>query len=273
MFCVIQKLFNKRTDPYGAYKELVTYSDSYTINGKAHTKYRFHYGGERFERHIRDAYKIMIHKSYREAGKVKKKQWVICTMGYYSLLDSWPGDCIISSVLEEKLTEMGIDEGQLWEMVYKKLDPLIERVKAEFIVTEEYQTKQRHKQLIAEYQQRKKEFDSEYGSDTYEYCYDLYGELQNPAYLKELEDALRQRQQYQESSYQRHSNSNYGYEEFENFFNGSYSKANRSNYTDDEKVKLKKMFRYLTKTFHPDVTKDDGEMMKLINKLKDDWEI
>lgn len=273
MFCVIQKVVNKKPNQVGAHKELIAEKYTFTINDVTRTKYTYGYSEERCERPIRDAYKIMIHHSYREDGKVKKKQWVICTMGYYSLLDSWPGDHIISLVLKEKLSEIGIDESQLWEMVYKKLDPIIEKVKTEFSLTEEYQTKQKHERIISDYKQRKKEFDSKYGLDTYEYCYELFGELQNPTYLEELEDALRQRQQYQESSYQSNYNSNYGYEDFGNFFNSSYSKVIHSNYTEDEKQRLKRMHRLLSKSYHPDITKDDGEMMKLVNKLKESWGI
>lgn len=271
MFCVIQKIVNKKQSPYGAYKDLTTSSFTISSNYVNRTKYTYYYSGERFDRPIRDAYKVMIHKSYREGGKVKKKQWVICTMGYYDLLNNWVGDHITSRVLEDKLAEMEIDVDTLWDMVCEKLDPLVERVKAEFSLTEEYLTKQKHEQLIADHQRRKKEFDSKYGSDTYEYCYDLFGELQNPVYVKELEEALRQRQQYQESSYQSNSSGNYGYEEFQDFFNRSYSNTNQSNYTDEDKTNLKKIYRHLSKTFHPDITKDDGEMMKLINKLKEGW--
>lgn len=32
---------------------------------------------------IKCSYPVIIHKSYRENGKVKKKQWVIGTMDYY----------------------------------------------------------------------------------------------------------------------------------------------------------------------------------------------
>lgn len=40
-----------------------------------------------------------------------------------------------------------------------------------------------------------------------------------------------------------------------------------------EKLKLKKLYKTLAMTYHPDKSNDDGEMMKLINKLKDEWGI
>jgi DnaJ-class molecular chaperone len=47
-----------------------------------------------------------------------------------------------------------------------------------------------------------------------------------------------------------------------------------SNHTEDEKEKLKKIYRVLAIHFHPDRNKDDdGEMMKFVNKLKEEWGI
>ena len=63
-----------------------------------HIHYAYRMTGGRFERPIRKAYKVSIHKSYREDGKVKKKQWVIGTMEYYNIATNcyWIGDCVFS---------------------------------------------------------------------------------------------------------------------------------------------------------------------------------
>jgi hypothetical protein len=84
MYCVIQKIVNKKPVQSGYSKELLVDWTTMTYQGKTETKYSYRYSDERFERPIKDAYKISIHKSYRENGKVKKKQWVICTMSYYN---------------------------------------------------------------------------------------------------------------------------------------------------------------------------------------------
>jgi len=272
MYCVIQKITNKKPNKNGTPKEIISDSLTLTIGDETITKYTHRFSEERFERPIRGAYKVMIHKSYREDGKVKKKQWVICTVGYYDLIDSWIGDLVVLQRLRKKLAEIGIDETQLWEMVYLKIKPLTKQIEREYQLTEEYRVYQKHKRILDKYKKQKEAFKKKFLVDYYDRCYDVFGKLKNPEYLQELEDTLRQRQQYQESSYQGHANSNYGYEGFDDFF-GSYSKTNQSNYTDDEKQKLKKIHRHLSKTFHPDITKDDGEMMKLINKLKEGWGI
>jgi hypothetical protein len=54
---------------------------------------------------------------------------------------------------------------------------------------------------------------------------------------------------------------------------GSYSVGNGSNYTDEEKGMLKKIYRTASKQFHPDITNDDGSMMKFLTRLKEEWRI
>jgi curved DNA-binding protein CbpA len=216
----------------------------------------------------------MIHHSYRQDGKVKKKQWVICTIGYYYLVESWVGDFIIRDQLNKKLSEMGITEEQLWDMVYEKLDPIIKQIKAEFESTEEYRVYFKHQKIIKEYNEAKQKFERLYGNDTYDYCYDVFGVLRNEGYLNELQDKVKREAEYRKSSYSNQYNSNYSSEGSN--FNDSYSsyfKTSYSNYTDEEKSLLKKIYRSLSKNFHPDITKDDGEIMKLINKLKEGWGI
>lgn len=274
MFAVIQKVKNKKPDRYGASKELIVKSYSFSLPGKSGTKYYYDHSDERFERPILDAYKIMIHHSYRQDGKVKKKQWVICTIGYYYLFESWVGDFIRRDHLDKKLSEMGITEAELWDMVYEKLDPIIDQVKAEFESTEEYRVHSNHQQIIKKYNEDKKKFEQLYGSDTYDYCYDLFGVLRNEGYFKELKDKLKREAEYRKSSYSNQYSGNYGSDgsNFNDYYS-SYFKTSHSNYTDEEKLLLKKIFRSLSKTFHPDITKDDGEIMKLINKLKEGWGI
>ncbi|MGG4141845.1 hypothetical protein ABEW34_01845 [Paenibacillus algorifonticola] len=270
MFCVIQKVTNKKPVPYGAHKELIAESRRSNLWGTNRTKYSYRYGQERFERPNLDAYKISIHHSYREAGKVRKQQWVICTMSYYSLLTTWPGDCITRTALESKLAEMKISAAELWDMIDEKLNPIIDQVRKEFEQTEEYRVSQEHERILKEYRESKRAFEELYGPDTYDFCYDVFGKLQKPKSLERIKEAQREREE-DERRYQKRRSSNYDYSDF--FKNGSYSAAASSNYNDEEKAKLKKLFRHLSKNFHPDITKDDGEMMKLINKLKDGWGI
>ncbi len=79
MFCVIQEVRRKKPDPYGEYKEIEVYKNSWTVEGKPPT-WSWRYTGGRYERPHLEAYKITLHQSYREDGKVKKRQYSVCTM-------------------------------------------------------------------------------------------------------------------------------------------------------------------------------------------------
>lgn len=267
MYCVIQEIENKRFNEFGAYKQLEVDYMSFGIDGQARTKYLYKYTGERFKRPIRKAYKISIHKSYRKEGKVKKKQWVICTIGYYELLEFWPGDYINQSKLNEKLQEMNISEDELWDMVYEKLDPVIKKAESEFQKTEEYKTHKKHREIIDRYLESKKEFESLYGSDTYDYCYDIFGVLRNEKYLKDLKATYEAQKTYRDNYSSYHSNDYSNYD-----FSGCF-KTNTSNYTKEEKTYLKTIYKAAAMKLHPDIKKDNGEGMKFLNKLKDEWGI
>lgn len=265
MYIVIQKMRNKKQNRYGAYNMLKAIEFSYSINGSTKTQYGYAYSGERFDRPNKDAYKISVHKSFRENGRVKKKQWVICTMDYYSLVDSWPGECIRQDTLNSKLKQMSIGEAELWDLVYEKLQPIIDQVKSEFVQTEEFKTIQHHRAILDEYLRNKKEFEDKYGTDTYDYCFDIFGILRNAEYLNEVKAQYKSKQEYQQHSYNSQSQSNYSYEDFSSYFGSS-----RSTYTEEDKVLLKKITRALVKQFHPD-RGGDPEVMKMVTRLKEDW--
>jgi hypothetical protein len=269
MYCVIQKIQNKKPNGYGERKEIKISSTTWSMGDEPpKTKYYYTYSDERFERPILDAYKISIHESYRDNGKVKKKQWVICTMGYYDFIDSWVGDHVVEGILEEKLDEMGIGKHELWDMVYGKLTPIEENILKEFEKTEESKAKKEHEKILKEHQRVKEAFEKKYGQDTYDYCYDVLGTLRNKEYLKQVKGDYESQQQYKSSSYYDSGSNNYSDYDF-----SSYFKKQHSTYNEEEKENLKKIYKALALKFHPDMTKDDGTMMKLVNKLKGEWGI
>ena len=97
----------------------------------------------------------------------------------------------------------------------------------------------------------KKEFEKKYGKDSYDKCYDVFGELRQPELLELIK---RQYEAYKQREY-------------------SYYKNSSGNYNEEDKDKYKKIYKTLAKAYHPDIVKDDGEMMKLVNQLKDEWGI
>jgi DnaJ-domain-containing protein 1 len=267
MYCVIQEIELKKDNPYGAYKELEAYKTEFLINGSEYVDYRYRYTGDRFERTIRKAYKISIHHSYRENGKVKKKQWSVCTMSYYDLIECSLYDCG-SRRIEKLSKELNIELDTIYDLINVKLDPLVERVQKEFQETEEYKTEQEHDRITASYRSNKNEFEKKYGVDTYDKYYDVFGELREPEKFEALKKQYEADKEYQRSYYESYSSNHNSYSS-----NSSYSNNFQSNYTDKEKEYLKKIYKAAAGKMHPDIAKDDGESMKFLNNLKDKWGI
>lgn len=234
--------------------------------------YGYHYSTERFERPLKKSFRISIHQSYREAGKVKKKQTVICTVGYYDIVDfgSWIGDYCCK--LSDKAAAVGVSEDELVEMVYKKFQPLINRVEEEYAQTEEYAARESHKRTLDEYRRRKDDFAGRYGvsRDEYDQCYDVFGNLRNPEKLEEIKRFQREQAEYERRS-REGWRSYYGgfYSNYKEGCNGSSSGIQEQG---DREI-LKQFYRTLAKAFHPDSNqgKDTSEEMKVLNRLKSEW--
>lgn len=260
MYCVIQEIETKKENKYGAYRELEAYRYEWS------SSYSHRYTGERFNRSIKKAYKISIHNSYRERGEVKKKQWVMCTMGYYDLAANggYIGDWCN---LKKKSELIGIDEEELYNIISIKLEPLRDRLEKEFQQTEEYKIEAEHRMIINLHIANKIEFEEEYGKDTYDKYYDVFGVLRESEKLEELKKQHEAAKEYQRS-YRENFNSNH-----DNYSNSSYQNNYCSNHKEEDKKKYKEMYKTLAKVYHPDKIKDDGEMMKLVNQLKEEWKL
>ena len=135
MFCVIQQVQLKNPNQYGAYRELVAARDGWTVNGKP-PLWRYRYEGGRFDRPHLEAYKISIHQSYREGGKVRKRQYSIRTMSYYDIVEYSLFDCA-DGAIGTVSKQLGIDPPALYALIESKLTPLRERLEADFHQSEE----------------------------------------------------------------------------------------------------------------------------------------
>jgi hypothetical protein len=273
LYCVIQVVERKRKNQNGYPKELKSEYMQMSINGQDESHYWHHYSEERFERDIKKAYRITIHESYRENGKVKKKQFGICTVDYYDLATDW--FCLYdwgNSKIETAAKELNCSEEELYSLIEKKLEPIQEQIIAEFKQTEEYKTHEEHERITTLYAARKVEFNAKYNlsGNEYDKCYDVFGVLQNPEYLKKIEKDYEARQRYEQES-RRY------YEEYYNNYNqgssSGYGGLISNNYKEEDKAVLKQFYRELSKKFHPDANPDTdtSQQMQLLNQLKQDW--
>ena len=268
MYCVIQEIETKKPIK-GNPKEIISDEITFTIMGKTETTYGYHYSSELFVRPVRKAYRITIHESYRVDGKVIKKQIYICTIGYYDIVD-WGGyimDYMSPDRKKKILESLGMDVDSLCELVYAKLQPVIDRVKEEYVLTEEYKVTEEHRGIISEYQEAIRQFTEKYQVDRDEYrrCYDVFGVLRNKKYLEKIkrEYGARKEHERQSRSYYENFHSNYT-------GNNTYSADVGS---EENKAVLKQFYRELSKKFHPDVNPDvdTSKQMKVLNQLKNDW--
>lgn len=277
MYCVIQEIELKKSNKHGYPKELKSHLSKWTINGIEISCYRHDYSLERFERPIKKAYKISIHKSYRENGKLKKKQYSLCTINYYDITDKLFSLYDYDNKLILIADETGISIDDIYTMVHTKLDPLREIIENEFSQTEEFKTHTEHERITTIYAAAKIQFSEKYGcdKDKYDEIYDVFGNLMSPDKLREAEAEYKARQEYEDKSrsYQKEYYSNYKDYNFGN--DSSYSNDIHSNHNSEDKETLKQFYRVLSKKFHPDANPDadTSKQMQLLNQLKKEWNV
>jgi len=267
MYCVIQEVRRKKQNPYGEHKEIEAYQDSWAIAGKP-PAWSWRYTGGRFERPHLEAFKVTLHQSYREGGKVKKRQYAICTMSYYDIVEYSLYDCA-SGRIEATADQLNKDTTELYDLIESKLEPLRERVEAEFHQSPEYIAEREHQRILDAHREARSAFCQKYevDGDEYDRCYDVFGVLRNKEYLKQIK-AEHRAQQEARRRYRESQRSTY-----EQYTSGGYSLQSVSTYNEDERAILKKFYRSLSKLYHPDLNpdKDTTEAMKLLNKLKEEW--
>ena len=187
MYCVIQEVELKKENAYGEYKELKSTVNDFVALGEREISYSHTYSDKRFKRPIKKAYKISIHRSYREDGKIKKKQWVLGTMDYYYIA-TFDGDIGDFCNLQERAETIGITIDELYDIVSVKLDPLSEKIEKEYKETEEYKTHKKHEDILKKYREEKEKFEKIYGQNSYDKCYDIVETLRNKETLENIKN-------------------------------------------------------------------------------------
>lgn len=187
-------------------------------------------------------------------------------MSYYDVVEYSLYDCADSRI-QATADNLGMDPAELCEIIESKLEPLRERLEVEWHQSPEYIAKQEHERIIADHLTAQNKFCSKYDVDKDEYnrCFDVFGVLRNKEYLEQIKE----RHKAQKESERRYRES--WSSTHERYTSGSYSIPSVSTYSEDERTLLKKFYRSLSKTYHPDLNPDENttEAMKLLNKLKE----
>jgi len=266
IYCVVQEIPLKKPNKDGERKEIII--DMFTFDfgsNQRRTKYAWHYSEERFERPIKKAFKISVHESKRINGVVTKQQFTVTTVDYYHFADGWFELFDYDKKINAIAGKLNVDAEKVYDCVYARLAPLERTIQAEYQETEEYKVREKHQAIIEAYNKAKTGFAETYGCDAgeYDYCYDVFGQLRNRDYLDKVMDDYAQRSSYQNNKGSNYSDSNYWYG----------NKGNVTSFTESDKVILKKLYRTLSKEYHPDNPSGDGAVMQMVNRLKDLWGI
>lgn len=116
MYVVVQTIQRKKPNKGGEYREYEVSSMSIQLPDgivKTHYSYYPRYEAGRFDRPHLEAYKISIHESRRESGKVVKKQCVAGTIGYYALAE-WGLFDYIDRGINHAVDVFGVDYETLY---------------------------------------------------------------------------------------------------------------------------------------------------------------
>lgn len=258
MYVVVQKLTRKTVNSKGSAKRIEPYS--YT-NFDGSTAYGYRHSEECFERKNNTAYKVTVRRSYRENGQVKQQQWSLFTASYYDLIEFCIDDFIIDSKVDKIIEEAQIKAADFWDMVYMKVQPIIDQIRLEYEATEEFKAECKNRQELEAYREREQKFKEQYGECFYNHIYDFYGNLMN----KELLEQVKANKKAQDDYYSRYYQNNYS-----NYNQSGYQRNANSNYIDeDKKAHLKKIYKKLSAMLHPDNPNGSSEAMQMLNELKE----
>lgn len=207
MYCVIQEIKTKKPNKNGAYKTLEVYV---SYNSNSRDKYNYRRTGDRFERLIKKAYKISLHESYREHGKIKKKQYSIGTVGYYDVAE-WDLYSYCDRKIKSVADQLNIPQDNVYDLIYEKYSDLEGKIQQEFQQSVEYKTDKKHTEIIQKYIRDKADFADKYhvSDSEYDYCYNVFGVVVNQEYLKQIIENAKAYEENQKNSYYNSDSSNY----------------------------------------------------------------
>lgn len=268
MYCVIQEIDKRKKSEPRISKELVV--DALYCNNEFY-KFTYEYSFEKFERPISKSYRVSIRQSKRVKGVVTQKQFHVTTIDYYNLVDDYMfgwNDYVIEHEDRLKKISISLDVAldDILEVIAEKIEPLIEKLKVEYELTEEYKTSILHSAIIAQHLESQRDFDKIYGSGAYDKCYDVFGTLKRPENLKFFKDKREKTRKENEEFFKNYKSRNtYSSDDYKR----AYQEPNKSGL---DKSTLKKFYKVLAVKFHPDHG-GDVELMKKVNELKEEWGI
>lgn len=226
-------------------------------------RYCYTYAKEKFERPTTQfAFEVWI--SY--ALKGRPVQHKVACLHYYDLAEGvdWKTG-IKPEEWERVLADNKTDPLKLETLIENKLAPLKRDIQTLWLDSAEGKAQKKMKETLARHHQNKKNFEAIWGAGTYDFIYDVFGNLKNEEFLHWL-------QAFNNCSPKNKDSAAFRYKKSQKKKQRPQAPANSRSYAENEKVWLKKFYRTLAREYHPD-SGGETEAMILINKLKEDWDI
>ena len=264
MYCIIKKLKSHQKATV-LVKNILVFTSQYENEP---IRYGFSISTEKVERPPQSNYEIFIHYTLSEGKKNLKRQIKIAVVNYYDFAKGRDWDEFLDKKeFERILFETKTSAEKLKNMVNLKVAPLKKEILTDWFAIEEVQKEKKLKETLLLHEENKKHFESLWGLGTYDYIYDVYGNLKN----EELLDWLTSFKSKSASSSKSQQGAKSTYKKT-NQKKSSFAPAPAEAFTESEKAWLKKFYRSLAHEYHPD-SGGNNEAMILLNRLKAEWDI
>ncbi len=102
--------------------------------------------GEEVKRDLKEKWRIVLYDSFKENGKIKRKQWYVCTITYWDIVDDYFVKSYNGKLLShawKRLNELFPDAGEdeknhLKKIVLSRIEPLRKKVILDYQKSDEY---------------------------------------------------------------------------------------------------------------------------------------
>jgi len=226
-------------------------------------RYCYTYSQDKFERPTTQfAYEIWLFYTH----KGRPVQLKVACIHHYDIAEGldWK-QFIKTEEWERAVKDNKGDPVKLEALIESKLTPIKRDIQQLWNDSAEGKAQKKIKETLARYHQNKKNFETIWGIGTYDFIYDVFGNLKNEEFLTWL-------QTFNSSSKKSKDSAAFHYKKAQKKKQKAQNPPSSRTYTESEKVWLKKFYRTLAREYHPD-SGGETEAMILINKIKDDWDI
>ncbi|MCL1951143.1 MAG: hypothetical protein FWF59_15590 [Turicibacter sp.] len=249
----------KSKDAYpslGSSKGLFVFTSQY---GDEPVRYCYANTTEKFERPHQFAYEVWL-----EPQKSSKAPMMVALIPYYDLAlgCNWR-DYLLPDEYKRALLELRLCENKLDSLIDAKIGLIQHQAMSAWNEGAEAKAIKKNAEILSRYQENKKNFEVVWGYGTYDFIFDVFGNLRNEEFLQWVQEL---------KAGQKKMKDNPSFQYKKNQQKKQQAVPPKQSFNDSEKAWLKKFYRTLAHEYHPD-SGGETEAMILINKLKNEWDV